>query len=169
MQAPSAQGMLVVEVIEPPPRSFYEVDMRRICFLSVVVVTLVTAACTQAPCESAQNCVRTVSCLNADTNVRADCSIGYRCEGDTLTCEDAYSTQTDDEFCGEYAGGGVCGVFRCQTDAECRKKLSCPLLDGNGAATGQTLDIELEFICDQATGTCDPDSTRSDAELCADL
>lgn len=143
--------------------------MRCISLFSVVVVTLVVGSGCEAPCESAQNCVRTVSCLNADTNVRSDCSIGYRCEGDTLTCEDAYATQTDDEFCAQYAGGGVCGVFRCLSDADCRKKLSCPLVDSTGAATGQTLDVELEFICDQANGTCDPSSTRSDAELCASL
>ena len=152
--------MLPREVIEPPPRPFYEATMRCIRLLSVVVVTLAVGTSCEAPCESAQNCVRTVSCLNSDTNVRADCSIGYRCEGDTLTCEDAYAAQTDDEFCVEYAGGGVCGVFRCLTDAECRKKISCPRADGT------TLDLELEFVCDQSTGTCDPDSTRSAAELC---
>jgi hypothetical protein len=118
------------------------------------------------PCESSTNCVRTCSCLNERTDIREDCSIAYRCEGDTRRCEAAHDEQSCDELCGAYADGR-CGVERCLSDADCVKVIACPIFDVNGAPTGLTTDCTLGFRCQPEHEACQPRSTASVAALCA--
>lgn len=124
------------------------------------------SACKRA-CESPANCVRTCSCLNEETNLRLDCDVAFRCEGDTQACEPAHDEKSCDELCADYAGNGRCGVQRCVSDAECSRSLSCPLVDANGTPTGQFADCAIQFACEQAFESCDPRATVDDASLCA--
>ena len=136
-----------------------------IAFFAVVVAACVGAC--ERPCNNSRSCVRTCECLNENTNQQLDCSVGFRCEGDTSTCESLHDTQSCDEICAEYAVRARCGVFRCLEDAECTRNISCPLADANGAPTGRFADCSVQFACEQDFGSCEPASTLSDADLCA--
>lgn len=138
----------------------------RVILLTLVAIAALWGACTR-PCDSSANCVRTCSCLNEDTNFRLDCSIAFRCEDETRSCEPGYDEKSCDEVCAEYAGTGRCGVERCGSDADCVKIISCPLVDANGTPNGQFADCTLGFRCQPEFEACQPRSTASDAEMCA--
>ncbi len=133
--------------------------------VACAAATMWATACPR-PCESSANCVRTCSCLNERTDIRQDCSIAFRCEGDTRRCEAAVDEQSCNDICGAYADGR-CGVERCLTDADCVKVIACPTLDLNGAPTGLTTDCTLSFRCQPEYEACQPRSTASIAALCA--
>jgi hypothetical protein len=141
--------------------------LARVILLPLAAIAALQAAACTRPCESSANCVRTCSCLNETTNLRLDCSVAFRCEGDTRSCEAAHDEKSCDEVCAEYAGSGRCGVERCGSDAECVKTIACPLVDVNGTPTGQFADCTLGFRCQPEFEACQPRSTASDAELCA--
>ena len=145
-------------------------SMRPLLVVAAVLVAL--AACgllpgCKRPCETAANCVRTCECLNNQTNQRLDCSLAFRCEGDTQVCEDAHDELSCDQLCDEYAGAGRCGVERCGSDLECQKVISCPFFDGNGQPSGQFFDCTLNFRCQPDFEACQPRSTATVEALCA--
>ncbi|HEY1099837.1 MAG TPA: hypothetical protein VGF99_12960 [Myxococcota bacterium] len=135
----------------------------------LIVVAVVAGSGCKRSCQSNANCVRTCPCLNELTNQRLDCSVGYRCEGDTQTCEDLLETQTCDEMCQQFAANARCGVNRCLSDAECLRNISCPLFDADGVETGQFRTCTLPFVCDQEFGACEVASSASDSELCSTI
>lgn len=137
----------------------------------VVVVALSgllgSAGC-KRPCEKAENCIRSCECLNEITDNRLDCDIGFRCDGSTKTCEEAFDAFSCEQICAEYAATARCGVERCLSDADCVKVVSCPVFDGNGQPNGQFFDCTLGFLCEADKGeSCEPRSTVDDATLCA--
>ncbi len=140
--------------------------LARVILLTLIATGLLPAGCTR-PCESSANCVRTCNCLNENTNLRLDCSVAFRCEGDTRSCEPAHDEKSCDDVCADYAASGRCGVERCASDAECEKTIACPLVDVNGTPTGQFADCTLGFRCQPEFEACQPRSTASDAALCA--
>ena len=133
--------------------------------VALVFAGVVAEGC-KRPCETNANCVRTCPCLNENTNQRLNCSVGYRCEGDTGSCEDLHDSQSCDDLCDEYAASARCGVNRCLSDGECTRVLSCPIFDAEGTATGTFFDCTIPFACDQAVSSCDVASSASDTELC---
>ncbi len=141
--------------------------MRGLLIAFAFIVVAVAAGSCKRPCDTARNCIRTCECVNENTNQQLDCSVGFRCEGDTSTCEDLHDTQSCDDVCNEYAARARCGVFRCLEDAECTRVLSCPLADANGAPNGQFAECTVGFACEQDFGSCEPASSLSDEVLCA--
>ena len=135
---------------------------------ALICVGVVVEGC-KRPCESNANCVRTCPCLNENTNQRLNCSVGYRCEGDTASCEDLHDTQSCDELCAEFAANARCGVNRCLVDDECTRVMSCPLFNADGTANGQFFDCTVRFACDQAASSCDVASSASDTTLCTEV
>jgi hypothetical protein len=136
-----------------------------VSWATVVAVGLLPGC--KRPCESSGNCVRTCECLNNQTNQRIDCSLAFRCEGDTQVCEDAHDDMSCEDLCADYAGTGRCGVERCASDLECQKAISCPIFDGNGQPTGQFFDCTLNFRCQPDFEACQPRSTVANEALCA--
>ncbi len=140
----------------------------RVLLLTTSFAALLAAAGCPRPCESSANCKRTCQCIDAQTQVRNDCTLAFRCEGATQTCEDDFSGLSCDDICGRFAARGECGFERCAADAECTKHLSCPVLgaDGNPVAD-QHFDCTLTFVCDQDQGLCEVASTASVDQMCA--
>jgi hypothetical protein len=133
------------------------------CLLSLVALT--SSSCKRA-CETASNCRRTCDCLNTETDRRNDCTIAFRCEGETETCEDAFDTMSCDQQCADYEANALCGVARCLVDEDCTRDLECELVDLNGQPTGQKQACTVTFACDQALQACAVRSIAADAELC---
>jgi hypothetical protein len=126
----------------------------------------VAASGCKRQCESSQNCIRQCRCTNTVTNNSRDCPIAYLCEPDQY-CEAAYADMSCDELCKTYDDKSLCGVERCDDNDDCTKNLSCPLADGNGVPTGQTIDCRFTFQCDvTASKSCDGASTIADASQC---
>jgi hypothetical protein len=148
--------------------------MRSDAVRAVVVVILALSAggallggC-QRPCETSDNCKRTCECVDGQTSVRSNCTMAFRCEGETQVCEADYDGLSCDDMCAQYAARAECGFERCEADAECTKQLTCPILDAQGNPTSLAHDCTLTFICDQNQKLCEAASTQSDAQLCAD-
>jgi hypothetical protein len=129
--------------------------------------TLATVSGCKRACETASNCRRTCECLNTETDRRNECTIAFRCEGDTESCEDAFDTMSCDQQCADYEANALCGVARCLSDNDCTRDLECDLVDLNGQPTGQKRACTVAFGCDQALQACAVRSIASDAELCA--
>lgn len=128
--------------------------------------SLTLAGCSR-PCEEAANCLRTVDCLNTETDNRVPCTIAFRCEGKTQTCEEAFSGFSDGQICADYAARARCGVARCRSDDDCSRLISCPILDANNAPTGQFRDCSFAFACElDEQESCEPASSVDDATLC---
>lgn len=111
------------------------------------------SACKRA-CETAENCVRTCECVDATTDTRLDCTMGFRCESVDLVCEAAYDELPCEEVCAQYAAVGDCGFQRCNVDADCVRNLTCPVVNAQGQPTGQFFPCTIPFICDQSRGLC---------------
>jgi hypothetical protein len=139
--------------------------------LVVLVVGLlsglgITGGCKRA-CETASNCRRTCECLNRTTDRRNECTVAFRCEGDTETCEPAFDEMACDQLCADYDANALCGVARCLSDADCTRDLACDLVDFNGQPTGQQQACTVPFACDQTLQACAVRSIATDAQLCA--
>jgi hypothetical protein len=142
--------------------------MRSNAVVVVCVVALSAFLGCKRPCEKAANCIRSCECLNEITDNRIDCDIGFRCDGATETCEEAFDSFSCEDICAEYAAKARCGVERCLSDVDCVRVVSCPVVDGNGQPNGQFFDCTLGFLCEADKGeSCEPRSTVDDATLCA--
>jgi hypothetical protein len=137
-----------------------------VVFAALVASVVPTSSCKRA-CETAANCRRTCECLNTETDRRNECTVAFRCEGDTETCEDALDEMTCDQQCADYEANALCGVARCLSDSDCTRELECEFLGANGQPTGQKQACTVTFGCDQALQACAVRSIASDAELCA--
>lgn len=133
--------------------------------LLVVGVVGVGVGC-KRPCETADNCKRTCECVNANTDTRLDCTMGFRCEQATLECEDDYDALPCAEVCNEYAAAGKCGFQRCRQDAECVRVATCPILDANGQPTALNFECTLNFTCEVELGLCSPGSEIPLDQMC---
>jgi hypothetical protein len=136
-----------------------------LAFLGAAALWLCGSACDR-PCQQASNCVRECSCLNSVTDTRIACPLAFRCEREQRRCEDAFAEMGCDEMCERYASRGLCGTERCRADDECRKFISCPVLNDFGEPSGLFRDCTLNFVCDVQAESCDPASTLDDFSLC---
>ena len=132
----------------------------------VVVAAVPLPSCKRA-CETAFHCKRTCDCLNPETDVRQECTLAFRCEGSSESCEEAYTSMNCTEMCNTYLLEGSCGVQRCLSNDECTRVVTCPILDANGQPSALTRDCTVSFACQQELSACQPDSTLPDAQLCA--
>jgi hypothetical protein len=136
-------------------------------FVLLTLLAALTSSTCSRPCEDAENCIRKCPCLNENTDQRVDCSIAFRCEGESQTCESAFDSFSCDQICADYAATARCGVARCLSDADCEKTVSCPLVDASGQPTGQFQDCTLNFACELDKGeSCEPASSSDDVTLC---
>ena len=133
------------------------------CFLALAMST---AGCKRA-CETSDNCKRTCSCVNAQTNSRLDCTLAIRCDGKEGVCESDYDGLSCNDMCTQYAAKNECGFERCNANEECTKQLTCPLKDANGNPTASQFDCTLAFACDQDQHLCEVASTAPVDQLCA--
>ena len=138
----------------------------RLTFL-VVTLSLACLAGCQRPCETADNCKRTCECIDSTTQARLDCTMAFRCETAQLVCEADYEALACDDVCGDYAASGKCGFQRCANNAECAKKITCPVLNDQGQPNGLNFTCDLTFACDQEIGLCQPGSELPQAQLCS--
>jgi hypothetical protein len=134
--------------------------------LAALPFLLPLQSCERA-CEDSENCKRTCSCLNKETDERADCTMAFICDGETQLCESDYNNLTCDEICSQYAARAQCGRERCTIDAECKKVLSCDVVINGQPNPEQQFACTINFTCDQGDGLCQVESTLSDAQLCA--
>lgn len=136
--------------------------------LAALTLVALMGAC-KRPCESEQHCKRTCECLDSSTDTRLDCTIAFRCEGETQVCEDPYDTMACDELCSTYAARAMCGTQRCSANADCEKVVSCPVLDadGNPVQPAQSFTCTRTFECDPTLEVCGAEITQSDEAHCA--
>jgi hypothetical protein len=142
--------------------------LRGILSLAVLGAIAIVPAC-KRPCDTVEHCKRTCSCLDSTTDTRQDCTIAFRCEGETKVCEDDYDSMSCDDLCATYAARALCGTQRCSANEECKKVVSCPVLDANGQPVepAQSFTCTRTFACDQTLAVCDAAITQSDEEHCA--
>ena len=143
-----------------------QLQLRLAVVLVLACLPLFVVGGCKRPCETEQNCKRTCSCLNTQTNTRDDCTIAYKCDGAELVCEDAYDTQSCDEMCAQYAARALCGTERCASDADCGKIVQCPCLDAQGQPNGLEYQCNIGFTCELDVEVCEAASTASDLQLC---
>lgn len=138
--------------------------------MRLVLLVLALAACASAgcrrPCETAENCKRTCECIDSTTESRLQCTVAFRCESAELVCESDHESLACADVCGQYAAIGRCGFQRCANNAECAKKITCPVLNADGQPNGLNFTCDLTFACDQELGLCQPGSEFPQEQLC---
>lgn len=141
---------------------------RALPLLALLAFGLALASC-KRPCESVEHCKRTCECLDNATDTRLDCTIAFRCEGETQVCESSYDSMACDELCATYAARAMCGTQRCSSNADCEKVVSCPVLDADGQPVepAQSFTCTRTFECDLTLEVCGADITQSDEAHCA--
>ena len=134
-------------------------------FAAAFLAALATAGC-QRPCETADNCKRTCDCIDSTTESRLQCTMAFRCESADLVCESDYDALACVDVCGQYAAIGKCGFQRCSNNAECAKKITCPVLNAEGQPTSLNFTCDLTFACDQELQLCQAGSELPQDQLC---
>jgi hypothetical protein len=142
---------------------------RSVLFALAIALCALAAVGCRRPCESAANCKRTCSCLNRTTQARAECTMAFRCETADGYCETDFDELSCNEICARYDATATCGFQRCLVDAECVRRLTCPVLDGDGNPTTLNFDCTLNFVCDQDRELCEVASTLSPEQMCQQL
>lgn len=107
--------------------------------------------------------------MNTQSQAEDDCTLAFRCLPKEEVCEPDFDALSCDEICERYVTRGQCGFQRCAADAECRRFLTCPVLDNNGNPTTLSRDCTLNFTCDQEVELCQVESTFSPEQMCTQL
>lgn len=92
--------------------------------------------------------------------------MAFRCDAVDQFCEADFDNLSCDQICEKYAATATCGFERCSVDADCVKRLTCPVLDASGNPTTLSFDCTLSFLCDQTAELCEAASTRPPEVMC---